>query len=56
MAGVEAVVPDKSEIEKARQMAKPAVDEWVKKAGPRAKEVLEIAAKYASGAKIMLEK
>ena len=56
VAGVETVVPDKSEIDKARQLAKPAIDEWIKKAGPRAEEVLAIAAKYAGGAEIMLAK
>ncbi len=32
------------------------VNEWLKKAGPDGKKVLDIAAKYASGAKIMLAK
>ena len=55
IAGLNITVPDKAEVEKARQMAKPAIDEWLKKAGPDGKKVLDIAAKYASGAKIMLE-
>ncbi|MCP3889101.1 MAG: hypothetical protein GY702_09555 [Desulfobulbaceae bacterium] len=55
-AGLSITVPDKPEIEKARQLAKPAIDKWLKIAGPRGPEVLAIAAKYASGAKIMLAK
>jgi TRAP-type C4-dicarboxylate transport system substrate-binding protein len=56
VAGLETIVPDKAEIDKARQLAKPAITKWVKIAGPRAEEVLAIAADYASGAKIMLAK
>ncbi len=55
-AGLTITVPDKPEIAKARQLAKPAIDKWLEIAGPRGKEVLEIAAKYASGAEIMLAK
>ena len=56
VAGVETVVPDKAEIDKARQLAKPAITKWVKIAGPKAEEVLAIAAEYAGGAEIMLAK
>ena len=56
IAGLNITMPEQSEVDKARQMAKPAIDEWLKKAGPDGKKVLDIAAKYAGGAKIMLEK
>ncbi len=56
IAGLNITMPDQKEIDKARTMAKPAIDEWLKKAGPDGKKVLDIAAKYASGAKIMLAK
>ena len=56
VAGLKAIVPDKAEIDKARQLAKPAIQEWLKVAGPYGPKVLEIAAEYASGAKIMLAK
>jgi TRAP-type C4-dicarboxylate transport system substrate-binding protein len=53
---MEAVFPDKSEIEKARKLCKPVIQKWLDRAGPKGKKVLEIAAKYASGAKIMMAK
>ncbi len=50
------VVPDKSEIDKARTMVKPVINEWLKIAGPYGPEILEVVKKYASGAEIMLSK
>ena len=44
-------VPDPAEVEKAKRLTKPAIDKWVKIAGPEAAEVLAICSEYASGAK-----
>jgi hypothetical protein len=52
---MEIVFPEKSEIEKARNLCKPGIQKWLDRAGPRGKEVLDIAAKYASGAKVMMK-
>lgn len=52
---LELIVPEKAEIDKARELVKPAIDKWTEIAGPRAKEILAIAADYASGAEIMLK-
>lgn len=49
------IIPDKSEIAKARKLCKPVIKKWLDRAGPRGKEVLGIAAKYAGGAKEMME-
>jgi TRAP-type C4-dicarboxylate transport system substrate-binding protein len=48
--------PAPAEINKARELVRPAVDEWLKLTGPQGKQVLDIAAQYAGGAKIMLKK
>jgi TRAP-type C4-dicarboxylate transport system substrate-binding protein len=48
--------PTPPEINKARELVKPTVDKWLEIAGPHGKQVLEIAAQYAGGAKIMLKK
>ncbi len=48
--------PVPAEINKARELARPAVAEWLKLAGPHGKQALDIAAQYAGGAKIMLKK
>ena len=48
--------PVPAEINKARELTRPAIDEWLKLAGPQGKQVLDIAAQYAGGAKIMLKK
>ena len=51
------VVPAyQAEINKARELTRPTVDEWLKIAGPNGKQILDIAANYAGGAKIMLRK
>jgi TRAP-type C4-dicarboxylate transport system substrate-binding protein len=52
---MEIVFPEKSEIDKARKLCKPVIKKWLDRAGPRGKEVLDIAAKYAGGAKAMME-
>lgn len=54
IAGLKVTVADKAEVDKAREMAKGAIDEWLKVAGPDGEKVLEIAAKYAGGSEIML--
>ena len=51
---MEIVFPEKSEIEKARNLCKPVIQKWLDRAGPRGKEYLDIAAKYAGGAKAMM--
>ena len=48
--------PAPAEINKARELVRPAIDEWLKIAGPNGKQTLDIAANYAGGAKIMLKK
>jgi TRAP-type transport system periplasmic protein len=48
--------PTQAEINKAREITRPTIDEWLKLAGPNGKQVLDIAANYAGGAKIMLRK
>jgi len=53
---LKATQPEPAEINKARELARPVIDEWLKRAGPHGKEVLDIAAEYAGGAKIMLKK
>jgi hypothetical protein len=50
------IQPEQSEINKARDLVKPAIEKWVELAGPYGKEVMAIAAKYGSGAKILLKK
>ncbi|NWF53208.1 MAG: TRAP transporter substrate-binding protein DctP [Syntrophaceae bacterium] len=47
--------PSAEEINKARELVKPAIEKWQEIAGPYGKEALAIAAKYASGAKILLK-
>lgn len=54
-ARMEVIVPEKGEVAKAMAVTKPAVAKWLGVAGPYGPEVLAIAAKYASGAKIMLK-
>jgi len=53
---VKPIQPDPSEINKARELARPVIDKWLEIAGPQGKQVLTIAAEYASGAKIMMKK
>ena len=48
------VQPEKSEIEKARIICRPVIKKWLELAGPDGQEVLNIAADYAGGAKIMM--
>lgn len=55
-AATEVIEPEASEVDKARALAKPAIDKWLEVAGPYGPEVLAIAADYASGAEIMLAK
>ena len=56
VAKLKVVVPEKAQIDKAREIARPAIDEWLKVAGPYGPEVLAIASEYAGGAKIMVPK
>jgi len=53
---VKEIQPEQAEINKARELCKPVIDEWLKRAGPYGNQILSIAAQYASGAKIMLKK
>jgi TRAP-type C4-dicarboxylate transport system substrate-binding protein len=48
--------PSAAEINKARELVRPTVDKWLEIAGPYGKQVLNIAAQYAGGAKILLKK
>jgi hypothetical protein len=48
--------PSLDEINKARELVRPAVDKWLEIAGPNGRKILDIAAEYAGGAKIMLRK
>ncbi len=48
--------PHQDEINKARELVRPAIDKWLELAGPNGKQILDIAAEYAGGAKIMLRK
>ena len=56
VSSLKLVKPEQKEIDKARQLVKPVIKEWLDRAGPHGKEVLDIAAEYASGAKVMLDK
>jgi TRAP-type C4-dicarboxylate transport system substrate-binding protein len=55
IVGLNITIPEKSEVDKARKRAKGAIKEWLKVAGPDGQKVLDIVAKYASGAKLMLD-
>jgi TRAP-type C4-dicarboxylate transport system substrate-binding protein len=48
--------PSQAEINKAREIVRPAIDKWLEIAGPHGKEILAIAAEYAGGAKVLLKK
>ena len=48
--------PVQAEINKAREIVRPAIDKWLEIAGPHGKQILAIAADYAGGAKILLKK
>jgi TRAP-type C4-dicarboxylate transport system substrate-binding protein len=48
--------PSTAEINKARELVKPTVAKWLEIAGPHGKEILDIAAQYAGGAKVLLKK
>lgn len=48
--------PEPAEINKARELVRPAIDKWLELTGPQGKQVLDIAAQYASGAKLLLKK
>jgi len=48
--------PTLPEINKARELSRPAIDKWLELAGPNGQQILNIAAEYAGGAKIMLKK
>ncbi|MFC2049563.1 TRAP transporter substrate-binding protein [Chloroflexota bacterium] len=50
------VTPDKSEIDKAAQMVQPAIDEWIKIAGPRGQELMDILLEYANGPSAIIYK
>ncbi len=54
MVGLTTTQPDEAELDKARQLAKPAIAKWLELAGPDGPAVLAIAAEYASGAAVML--
>jgi len=53
---VKEIQPEQAEINKARELCKPVIDGWLKLAGPYGTQILSIAAQYASGAKVMLQK
>ena len=55
-AGLEVVTPDEATLNEAREIVKSVVDKWLELAGPDGKAVLDIAAKYASGAEALLGK
>ena len=48
--------PSQAEINKARELVRPAIDKWLEIAGPHGKDILAIAGEYAGGAKVMLKK
>lgn len=48
--------PAQAEINKAREITRPTIDEWLKLAGPNGRQILDIASNYAGGAKVMLKK
>ncbi|MBA7565894.1 hypothetical protein ES708_07580 [subsurface metagenome] len=48
-AGVNVVVPDRAEIEKARALSQSSIDKWLELTGPVGEEILAIAARHASG-------
>jgi TRAP-type C4-dicarboxylate transport system substrate-binding protein len=48
--------PSETEINKARELVRPTVDKWLEIAGPHGKEILDIAAGSAGGAKVLLRK
>lgn len=50
-AAITVILPEKSEIEKAEALTRPAIDEWLKIAGPHGPQVLAVASEYASGGK-----
>ena len=56
IVGIKVTNPEQKEIDKARKLCAPAVDQWLKVAGPYGKDILAVAADYASGAEIMLGK
>jgi TRAP-type C4-dicarboxylate transport system substrate-binding protein len=41
------VKPDKAELEKAMKLTQPAIDNWIKAAGPRGEELWSVAKEYA---------
>ena len=40
------VYPDKAEVDKAREITKPAIADWLKMTGPDGQKLLDISAKY----------
>ena len=54
--GLEVIQPEEAEIEKAKVLVRPAIEEWLERAGPYGPEVLAIVAEYGSGASTMLAK
>ncbi|MDP3040542.1 MAG: TRAP transporter substrate-binding protein DctP [Deltaproteobacteria bacterium] len=48
--------PTQAEINKARDLVRPTIDKWLELAGPQGKQILDIAAQYAGGAKVMMKK
>ena len=54
VSSLKLIKPDQKEVDKARELVKPVIQEWLKRAGPDGQEVLSITADYASGAQIML--
>ncbi len=50
------VQPEKAEVDKARELCKPVIQKWLEMTAPDGKAVLDIAAEYAGGAKIMMGK
>ncbi len=52
-AGMTLIVPEKAELDRARDLVKPVVDKWLEMAGPYGPEFLAVAADYASGADML---
>lgn len=48
--------PSAAEINKARELVRPAIAKWLEITGPVGKQILDIADDYAGGAKVLLKK
>jgi TRAP-type C4-dicarboxylate transport system substrate-binding protein len=50
------ITPDKSEIDGAAEIVQPAIDEWIKIAGPKGQEIMPILLQYANGPSAVIYK